>query len=84
MPSTSIPFNRQELAWGHQGTARMAEDCNVLAAEGGRGIGRINPAFPGGDREDQEQTRRWRKGIRPSKAVHDILGHELGLRSGLG
>lgn len=29
--------------------ARTAEDCNVLAAKGGRGIGRINPASPGGD-----------------------------------
>ena len=29
VPSASIPFNRQKLAWEYQGTARMAEACKA-------------------------------------------------------
>ena len=65
MPSASIPFNRQELAWEYQGTARMAEACKALAAEVDKG-GLTQPPQEGTERTEN------RHGDRGREAVHDM------------
>ena len=65
VPSASILFNRQELAWEYQGTARMAEACKALAAEEDKG-GLTQPPQEGTERTEN------RHGDRGREAVHDM------------
>lgn len=60
VPSASIPFNRQELAWEYQGTARMAEAHEASAAEGDKG-GLIQRPQEGTERTENRHGGRGRE-----------------------
>lgn len=73
------PFQQAEVGMGTPWHGHDGRGLQCFSSRREQGD-RINPAFPGGDQVDREQTRRWREGIDLPKL---FVIYTLGLHSGL-